>query len=206
MRVSTPSDASMTMVSIRAPVRGATYTAGLSPADYKGFDPRSRAGSDLLNDYKGTANPSFRSALPCGERPTVSVGGTALKMFRSALPCGERQGWSFRRHCPAAVSIRAPVRGATPSPQVTDNVGKTGPPPRTTLPHPHSATYGTGGSVKSSFFTMTKTEREPLGVRPDASASRGRTAPPHTIRGPSRSTPGLAPTCSTRRRPAAPRK
>ena len=38
----------------------------------------------------GGNSPSFRSALPCGERRDVAPSEVPCGLFRSALPCGER--------------------------------------------------------------------------------------------------------------------
>ena len=78
-------------VSIRAPVRGATWSQPLSA--------RSRL---------------FQSAPPCGGRrvraPAAQIGP---RVFQSAPPCGGRHESRARHVQTAMVSIRAPVRGAT---------------------------------------------------------------------------------------------
>ena len=79
-------------VSIHAPVRGATFTDRSScPADER-FNPRPRAGGDSTISIDGKVLQSeFQSTPPCGGRPVD---------FR----------WSDTE---VAVSIHAPVRGAT---------------------------------------------------------------------------------------------
>src|SRR5271166_1834842 len=99
-----------------------------------GFDPRSRAGSDVVahpchvdvlvsirapargatpQGGKDLVVALFRSALPRGERRVGSLSVTPWSGFRSALPRGERPRQGRRCCCGNRVSIRAPARGAT---------------------------------------------------------------------------------------------
>ena len=102
------------------------------------FNPRSRAGSDAPWDESGGGVMMFQSTLPCGERHHAWAEIVWMYKFQSTLPCGERLGPSslmrlrpsrFQSTLPCgerrgdkrvpqshpAVSIHAPVRGATPS-------------------------------------------------------------------------------------------
>ncbi len=78
------------LVSIRAPVRGATYILFLID-EVGGFDPRPRAGSDDGTYGVCACASVFRSAPPCGERLTTVPVIRLSQGFRSAPPCGERQ-------------------------------------------------------------------------------------------------------------------
>ena len=78
--------------SIHAPARGATDKDGHYPLAIVSFNPRSRAGSDTVQDNGGTGIYALQSTLPRGERP------------RYRHP---------PRRCHRA-SIHAPARGATP--------------------------------------------------------------------------------------------
>ena len=56
----------------------------------KGFDPRSRTGSDGVTWKEYDRWRRFRSTLPHGERPAPRGKAKALSRFRSTLPHGER--------------------------------------------------------------------------------------------------------------------
>ena len=77
-------------VSIRAPVRGAT-------------GPRKSVQGSRM----------FQSAPPCGGRLTGAANLPDPDWFQSAPPCGGRRVRRAQAQAGAAVSIRAPVRGAT---------------------------------------------------------------------------------------------
>jgi len=101
------------VVSIRAPVRGATCSSCWPSYTRRCFDPRSRAGSDLNRSemLRRLSGVSIRAPV----RGATSEHAWRLKhtTFRSALPCGERPEVSAYLDKIEAVSIRAPVRGAT---------------------------------------------------------------------------------------------
>ncbi len=78
------------MVSIRAPVRGATQIGWKNRFHLSSFNPRPRAGGDVASIKTRIEAEKFQSAPPCGGRP-------------QAMAAGALRG----------VSIRAPVRGAT---------------------------------------------------------------------------------------------
>jgi len=84
------------LVSIHAPLRGATVVFNGGYVTQKRFNPRTPAGCDPKTFYLRLIIESFQSTHPCGVRPT--------QVF----------GWL----CRAAVSIHAPLRGAT-TPQVS---------------------------------------------------------------------------------------
>ncbi len=56
-------------VSIHAPVRGATVGTAFPRRTYERFNPRARAGRDVLTVLKRGAIPVFQSTRPCGARP-----------------------------------------------------------------------------------------------------------------------------------------
>src|SRR5690554_1726448 len=78
------------LVSIRAPAWGATFRAEFQQQKCQCFNPRSRVGSDAVLQAHLSAGNMFQSALPRGERLTVTTAFIA-----------------------AVVSIRAPAWGAT---------------------------------------------------------------------------------------------
>ena len=123
-------------VSIRAPVRGATPPQCPPPPPMSGFDPRSRARSDLMEGIAFGLRRPFRSALPCEERHAVGIVGQAMvncfdprsRARSDATPTAIGMTWPggfdprsrARSDAPPSdtenrhdVSIRAPVRGAT---------------------------------------------------------------------------------------------
>ena len=100
-------------VSIHAPVWGATPTRSARLACICRFNPRARVGRDLP-----------RPSTPiCGRRfnPRARVGRDKLKFqqfdlitqFQSTRPCGARRVLTASSHASPAVSIHAPVWGAT---------------------------------------------------------------------------------------------
>ena len=121
-------------VSIHAPVRGATWGLGFK-GELEGFNPRARAGRDALYSSKygagdsfnpraragrdmltggaGWRQAAFQSTRPCGARPGISCTGTMAQAFQSTRPCGARPLPGHYRNPKTAVSIHAPVRGAT---------------------------------------------------------------------------------------------
>jgi len=82
-------------VSIRASVRGATFSPLFPCGLCNSFNPRTRAGCDLLERLCKIVDDAFQSAHPCGVRRTVNA----------------QYAFNF------IVSIRAPVRGATRQPK-----------------------------------------------------------------------------------------
>ena len=122
-------------VSIHAPARGATTSAWRSTSAADGFNPRSRAGSDV-DVPQLAASRWFQSTLPRGERrqtlrtdaahgsgfnPRSRAGSDRLAVdqairgirFQSTLPRGERHCKHALMHFAWQVSIHAPARGAT---------------------------------------------------------------------------------------------
>ncbi len=79
------------VVSIHAPARGATRQPHGGRHALRGFNPRSRAGSDGGRVARGERAGAFQSTLPRGERPKL------IDFYNDYL----------------AVSIHAPARGAT---------------------------------------------------------------------------------------------
>ncbi len=122
-------------VSIHAPARGATCNGSMLSAFAAGFNPRSRTGSDVLNDRESARISLFQSTLPHGERLIlISTDGVLVTFqstlphgerpicpdswfeaieFQSTLPHGERPTHQHHQQQPVCVSIHAPARGAT---------------------------------------------------------------------------------------------
>ena len=122
-------------LSIHAPVRGATFLISSTAAFSLPFNPRSRAGSDIISGHRSTGSMHFQSTLPCGERhsrhdiqfprhafnPRSRAGSDAkgsstdnkISGFQSTLPCGERPDKDKIYERLRDLSIHAPVRGAT---------------------------------------------------------------------------------------------
>ena len=104
---------------------------------YSYFNPRSRVGSDPASWPFLKYLQTFQSTLPCGERPPHLEHISGLCLFQSTLPCGERpcglfpsrrtyQHFNPRSRVGSdfcgynigiiqAISIHAPVWGATKS-------------------------------------------------------------------------------------------
>jgi len=79
------------LVSIHAPVRGATRTLLYVSMRITSFNPRTRAGCDHQLEANNIPYIKFQSTHPCGVRPKQMAGVGIVKV----------------------VSIHAPVRGAT---------------------------------------------------------------------------------------------
>ena len=171
-------------VSIHAPVQGATHSL-----------PRSRS------------RDMFLSTPPCRGRPVALRRPHRGASFYPRPRAGGDSG-VMRSASQQEVSIHAPVQGATPSPLIycshTEN------PRQSANPRSLSA-----GIHRHAAYVAERVVR-PLDVRcanlPEKSWSlpvRAQQTPwrcDQTISGPSRSNAGLAPTCSTRLRPSAPRR
>ncbi len=109
------------------------------------FNPRARAGRDYRRRLRGVrpgvsihapvrgatawnAQPGnsvqFQSTRPCGARRTVDDKKIQDLKFQSTRPCGARRWHHAEYRRPGAVSIHAPVRGATAgAPTVEQAVG-----------------------------------------------------------------------------------
>ncbi len=123
------------MVSIHAPVWGATNRAFSFARRKPCFNPRARAGRDVRHSPSYTLGSSFQSTRPCGARragtgqwpqrrcfnPRARAGRDvltvlkrgAIPVFQSTRPCGARLNFDAFLAARHAVSIHAPVRGAT---------------------------------------------------------------------------------------------
>ena len=83
---------------------------------YRRFDPRSRTGSDVRDPRSNRLALWFRSALPHGERHEGRLGRSGDLDVSIRAPA---RGATARQMCALArldVSIRAPARGATYTP------------------------------------------------------------------------------------------
>ena len=56
------------LVSIHAPLRGATAYPSLCARPWRGFNPRAPAGRDHLHADMGSVSGLFQSTRPCGAR------------------------------------------------------------------------------------------------------------------------------------------
>jgi len=124
------------LVSIHAPLRGATTRLAFFFLLFLGFNPRTPAGCDSIGITLMQSTKMFQSTHPCGVRPAslasflassrVSIhaplrgatagGGGRLAdwhKFQSTHPCGVRLCRREQGCVPHAVSIHAPLRGAT---------------------------------------------------------------------------------------------
>ena len=99
-------------VSIRAPAWGATCSKKRVTPSGRGFNPRSRMGSDRRRKTTSSGVGAFQSALPHGERPHRVRWPRARSRFnpRSRMGSDARRPLDRHRH---EVSIRAPAWGAT---------------------------------------------------------------------------------------------
>src|ERR1700677_1818108 len=101
------------IVSIHAPAWGATRRRPDTSIARRGFDPRSRMGSDQGQDAGPARLESFDPRSRMGSDFLEALRPFVEQRFRSTLPHGERRG---RQSPPAAgvlVSIHAPAWGAT---------------------------------------------------------------------------------------------
>ena len=105
------------VVSIHAPVRGATELAQAQEGVAACFNPRARAGRDVRDAEADPHYDRFQSTRPCGARRGVHEAMTRVyKVFQSTRPCGARRDGRLDRQRRQPVSIHAPVRGATQLP------------------------------------------------------------------------------------------
>jgi len=86
------------IVSIHAPARGATEISADHAGMLRGFNPRSREGSDGVCVHGSLGGFEFQSTLPRGERQQAGRDGQGVPQ----------------------VSIHAPARGATDDPVMTE--------------------------------------------------------------------------------------
>ncbi len=98
-------------VSIHAPVRGATISSFTAPLHHLVSIHAPVRGATRRDRHRSKTR-TFRSTLPCGERQAYPDCHRHHGQFRSTLPCGERRR-SMVRPFDRGVSIHAPVRGAT---------------------------------------------------------------------------------------------
>ena len=100
------------IVSIHAPVRGATAPRPftVAPSEFQSTPP---CGGRHFVGFDQPVFVQFQSTPPCGGRRHCSLTSRHTLMFQSTPPCGGRQGTGYGWGCPTGVSIHAPVRGAT---------------------------------------------------------------------------------------------
>jgi len=100
-------------VSIHAPMRGATESRTNHKATTISFNPRAHAGRDIEAALEDCARFMFQSTRPCGARPAK------VEMTVSITICFNPRAHAGRDllkplfYLPLAVSIHAPMRGAT---------------------------------------------------------------------------------------------
>ncbi len=104
-------------VSIRAPVRGATNSAGHPGGSRSCFDPRPRAGSDGAIQFRDLIQNRFDPRPRAGSDKQWKGDIMFARGFRSAPPCGERRfrlmcsatAWSFDPRPRAGSDVRPQV-------------------------------------------------------------------------------------------------
>jgi len=102
----------LSMVSIHAPVRGATW-AGLTPAFSRWFQSTHPCGVRPTQPTRRARHAMFQSTHPCGVRPYYAYMAIMRWVFQSTHPCGVRRAQGCNDLRQIHVSIHAPVRGAT---------------------------------------------------------------------------------------------
>ena len=101
------------LVSIHAPVQGATVKGDACDTLRKSFNPRTRAGCDFIIRGLKCSVIVFQSTHPCRVRRSLSTSSSESSMFQSTHPCRVRPSGT-RAPKKIFVSIHAPVQGATP--------------------------------------------------------------------------------------------
>ena len=101
------------MISIHAPVWGATSFTPPRRIRLPNFNPRSRVGSDdvVINDWYYLNGISIHAPVWGATRAFLWM--SCMKPFQSTLPCGERQLINDEHMVGHNISIHAPVWGAT---------------------------------------------------------------------------------------------
>ncbi len=84
-------------VSIHAPVRGATCSRARAMTMFAGFNPRARAGRDMPPIVMVAPTVLFQSTRPCGARPLSAHLAAHERMFQSTRPCGARREAARRK-------------------------------------------------------------------------------------------------------------
>ena len=135
------------IISIHAPVWGATSPVSVSITGFINFNSRSRVGSDYCLCFCQNTGIQFQFTLPCGERHwkntdrttplSISIhapvwGATTLIIYNNtyitisihAPVWGATSNVLFSKNTTNPISIHAPVWGATPSdyPTVAMNI------------------------------------------------------------------------------------
>ena len=87
------------------------------------FNPRTPAGCDMRSSRRRTFVRMFQSTHPCGVRPHVGHVSDCSNSFQSTHPCGVRPAAIVYAVLEQAVSIHAPLRGAT---QVSEGICRHG--------------------------------------------------------------------------------
>jgi len=80
----------MCSVSIHAPARGATHSAGKAPQNWDSFNPRAREGRDILKIVKLLITFLFQSTRPRGARHLSYSKELSYLPFQSTRPRGAR--------------------------------------------------------------------------------------------------------------------
>ena len=103
------------LISIHAPVRGATLILICSLCLFVYFNSRSRAGSDGYGSVIKLSGKNFNSRSRAGSDNISIFISPYFYSFQFTLPCGERRSHDWGYWNNSFISIHAPVRGATPS-------------------------------------------------------------------------------------------
>ena len=100
-------------ISIHAPVKGATSCDFGRWQNSKYFNPRSREGSDCLRIHNVKCHSYFNPRSREGSDYPCRWHGTSTSKFQSTLPWRERPGLFDDVEEELFISIHAPVKGAT---------------------------------------------------------------------------------------------
>jgi len=96
------------VVSIHAPVRGATYSASIICIIYPCFNPRARAGRDLLRDYASPQQDTVSIHAPVRGATERILGLTTIaKGFNPRARAGRDRGEPGGLRLPASFNPRA---------------------------------------------------------------------------------------------------
>ena len=101
------------VISIHAPMKGATRRYCVFLIVLHNFNPRSHEGSDYGNRTVWMEHIKFQSTLPWRERPSASTSIAIILEFQSTLPWRERPVHDRIASIHDDISIHAPMKGAT---------------------------------------------------------------------------------------------
>ncbi len=187
------SKASMLFQSTRPRGARQTFQSRRSRAS-QGFNPRAHAGRDGTCISASPRPKKFQSTRPRGARPVTEFVLTGMACFNPRAHAGRDWRWRADALRLPKVSIHAPTRGATVSSQLHEDKTKNTRSPRTAGALLQNWGVATENCRRMSEESEVLACCEPARVQAGATRSRAAT---QRMSGPFRSSPGLAPTCST---------